>query len=59
MAWYYDNVQDIGPTEEKVEALKQLPGLQLTNKEMKKKKKMCVIPKSAVVFHFAADELYN
>ena len=23
LAWYYDNVQDIGPTEEKVEALKQ------------------------------------
>ena len=22
MAWYYDNVQDIGPMEEKVEALK-------------------------------------
>ena len=35
----------------------QLPGLQLTNKEMKKK--MCVIPKSAVVLHFAAFELWN
>ena len=25
----------------------------------KKKKKMCVIPKSAVAFHFAAVELWN
>ena len=31
----------------------QLPGLPSKNKEMKE---MCVIPKSAVVFHFAAVE---
>ena len=34
----------------------QLPGLPSKNEEMKE---MCVIPKSAVVFHFAAFELWN
>ena len=34
----------------------QLPGLPSKNKKMKE---MCVIPKSAVVFHFAAVELWN
>ena len=34
----------------------QLPGLLSKNKKMKK---LCVIPKSAVVFHFAAVELWN
>ena len=34
----------------------QLPGLLSKNKKMKE---MCVIPKSAVVFHFAAVELWN
>ena len=34
----------------------QLPGLPSKNKEMKE---MCVIPKSAVVFHFAVVELWN
>ena len=34
----------------------QLPGLLSKNKKMEE---MCVIPKSAVVFHFAAVELWN
>ena len=34
----------------------QLPGLLSKNKKMKE---VCVIPKSAVVFHFAAVELWN
>ena len=34
----------------------QLPGLLSKNKKMKE---MCVIPNSAVVFHFAAVELWN
>ena len=35
---------------------RQLPGLLSKNK---KRKEMCVIPKSAVVFHFPAVELWN
>ena len=35
---------------------RQLPGLLSKNKKMKE---MCVIPNSAVVFHFAAVELWN
>ena len=34
----------------------KLPGLLSKNKKMKE---MCVVPKSAVVFHFAAVELWN
>ena len=35
---------------------RQLPGLLSTDKKMKE---MCVIPKSAMIFHFAAVELWN
>ena len=35
---------------------RQLPGLLSKDKKMKE---MCVIPKSAVIFHFAAVELWN